>query len=363
MLEQHFLQKPTSWHAGAVYTLVFFLCFCQSCQTITADPKEIKSHTWKEAFQFLGFNWTLTREIGGPYLNATPHRENPDQIALSKDVPLNVPGSNFKSFIRLYIPTEIPRETKLPVIIFIHGGGFVQYRASSAIYHYHLNNMTARVPAVIASVEYRLAPENPLPASYEDALHAVLWLKSQAQCCHHRDPWLDQYADFSKVFILGESAGGNIAYHAALRATTHNLQPMRIQGVILAQAFFGGVKRTSSEIRLIEDAHLPLYVNDAYWTLSLPFQANRDHKFSNPFIHGFDRVKRVPKWFVKDDEGDPLIDRSKEFVRLLELYEVPVFYRFYPGGYHDVEVLDFEAALVFFHDVKTFIYYTGVAED
>lgn len=108
MLEQHSLQKPTSWHAGAVYTLVFFLCFCQSCQTITADPKEIKSHTWKEAFQFLGFNWTLTREIGGPYLNATPHRENPDQIALSKDVPLNVPGSNFKSFIFLLKSQEKP---------------------------------------------------------------------------------------------------------------------------------------------------------------------------------------------------------------------------------------------------------------
>ncbi|CAI9784962.1 unnamed protein product [Fraxinus pennsylvanica] len=196
-----------------------------------ADSKEIESHTWKEVFLVLGFNWKVTREIISPMVNATPFLDpnQPNQVAFSKDVPLKVPGSNFKSFP--FITTSI-------------------------------------------TYEYRLAPENPLPVAYEDALHAILWLKSQAQHCLHRDPWLDEFADFSEVFIMGESAGGNIAYHAALRATKFNLRPMRIQGVILDQAFFGGVERTSSELRLVEDARLPLYVNDAYWSLALPFQAN-----------------------------------------------------------------------------------------
>ncbi|CAA2997799.1 probable carboxylesterase 8 [Olea europaea subsp. europaea] len=354
--------QQTSWHTVAIYTLVLFLCFSQSYRTIMADPKKTVSHTWKEVFQVLGFNVTLTREIRDPIVNATPFPDPnlPNQVALSKDVPLNPPHSKFKSFIRLFVPVQLPRKTKLPLIIYIHGGGFVSSSPASSQFHEHCKNMSARVQAVVASVNYRLAPEHPLPAAYEDAFDAISWVHYQAR--FQRDLWLEQFADFSRVFIMGSSAGANIAYHVSIRASYYNFGPLKIQGVLLDQPFFGAVKRTSSELRLIEDAHLPLYMADAFWTLALPFQANRDHEFSNPFSCGFERDQRLPRWFVKDEEGDPMVDRAKELVRKLVVKKVPVVSRFYPGGFHGVEMVNMTAALTLFQDVKNFIYNNDAAE-
>ncbi|KAL2492101.1 putative carboxylesterase [Abeliophyllum distichum] len=297
-------------------------------------------------------------------VNATPFWDpnQPNQVAFSKDIPLDPLGTKLKPFIRLYIPVEPPRKTKLPLIIYIHGGGFVSLSVATIGYHDHCNNLAAQVHSVVASVEYRLAPEHPLPAAYEDVLQAIHWIKSQALDSLRPDPWLHKFANFSRVFIMGESSGGNIAYHVALRASELDLGPMKIQGVILDQPFFGGVERTSSELRLIEDPYLPLYMADAYWSLALPFQANRDHEFCNPFTYGFERVRRLPRWFVKDDEGDPLIDRSKKFVHMLKLNKVSVVYRFYPGGFHGIEIENKTAALPFFHDVKNFIYNIGATK-
>ncbi|KAL2554179.1 putative carboxylesterase 8-like [Forsythia ovata] len=85
------------------------------------------------------------------------------------------------AYIRLYIPVNPPTETKLPLIIYLHGGDFVLFSASTVIFHDFCNNIATQFPAVVASVEYRLAPENQLPEAYEDALNAIFWVQSQAQ--------------------------------------------------------------------------------------------------------------------------------------------------------------------------------------
>ncbi|KAL2472939.1 putative carboxylesterase 8-like [Forsythia ovata] len=94
------------------------------------------------------------------------------------------------AYIRLYIPVNPPTETKLPLIIYLHGGDFVLFSASTVIFHDFCNNIATQFPAVVASVEYRLAPENQLPEAYEDALNAIFWVQSQAQgsprCCFER---------------------------------------------------------------------------------------------------------------------------------------------------------------------------------
>ncbi|GAY41293.1 hypothetical protein CUMW_058320 [Citrus unshiu] len=67
-------------------------------------------------------------------------------------------------------------------------------------------------------------------------------------------------ADLSSCFLVGDSSGGNIAYHAALRAAAgvDNLAPLKIRGLILYKPFFSGVKRTKSEMRLENDPNFPL---------------------------------------------------------------------------------------------------------
>ncbi|KAG8363367.1 hypothetical protein BUALT_Bualt19G0015000 [Buddleja alternifolia] len=316
-------------------------------------------HTWQEAFKVLGIEWnrdgTLKREIHIPMVEPTPYEDSttPPPPALSQDIPLSPYN---KAYIRLYIPLNPPKDKKLPLIIYFHGGDFVLYSASTVIFHNFCNDVASQFPAVVASVEYRLAPENRLPAAYDDALNAIFWAKDQALQKGGRDPWME-YADFSRVFLLGSSAGANIAYHVALRALDFDINPLKIKGLILNQAFFSGLERSQSEIRLKDDPYVALYVNDVLWSLALTRNLNRDHEFCNPISGGtyLGRVYRLPKVFIKGDFDDPLVDRSIELGKFLQSCRVPVYHRFNEGGFHGMELSDKTAAQKLYDDMKSFV--------
>lgn len=70
--------------------------------------------------------------------------------------------------------------------------------------------------AVVVSPDYRLAPEHRLPAALDDGLATLRWLQKQA-LGWDPDPWLGEgRVDYGKVFLVGDSSGGNIAHHLAL---------------------------------------------------------------------------------------------------------------------------------------------------
>ncbi|KAL8495423.1 hypothetical protein ACS0TY_019531 [Phlomoides rotata] len=333
--------------------IVWLFLVCLSWQTTQSQQ-----HTWQEAFKVLGIKWkkdgTLNRTIQIPMVDPTPYEgSNPKQTALSQDIYLSPYN---KASVRLYIPLNPPKNRKLPLIVYLHGGDFVLFSASTVIFHNFCNNIASRFPAVVVSVEYRLAPEKRLPAAYDDALNAILWLKNQSLGIGGRDPWLE-YADFTKTFLLGSSSGANIVYHTALRTLDFNLRPLKIKGILLNQAYFGGLRPTKSETRLIDDAYVPLYINHVLWSLALPKNLNRDHEFCNPISGGtyLGRVFRLPKVYIKGDYGDPLVDRSVQLAQFLASCRVPVYSRFNQGGFHGIELLNTTVAKELYRDMKWFV--------
>lgn len=142
---------------------------------------------------------TLNRLLKIPSLPATPDVLTPDQPTVSKDVTLD---ADKKTSLRIFRPTELPSNdtsvAKLPIIIYVHGGGFIDFSTATAMIHDHCNKMAVEIPAVLVSVDYRLAPENRLPAQYEDAVDAILWVKKQAELGGEGDEWLRDYGDFSR---------------------------------------------------------------------------------------------------------------------------------------------------------------------
>jgi acetyl esterase/lipase len=297
---------------------------------------------------------TITRLLEIP---ETPPTSDPSLRipVLSKDIPINQSNN---TWVRLFLPSEAldNSPTKLPLVVYYHGGGFIICSPASSIFHDFCVNMAIELRVIIASVEYRLAPEHRLPAAYDDAVEALHWIRTA------QDDWLRKYADFSSCFLMGSSAGGNIAYHAGLRAADEvgHLEPLKIRGLILHQPFFGAIQRTGSELRLVNDPVLPQSASDLMWELSLPIGVDRDHEYCNPTVGGGSKLLekiKVLGWriFVSGYDGDPLFDRQVESVKMLEQKFVQVVAHFGVGGCHGVEFSDPQKAKALFRVAKDFI--------
>lgn len=100
--------------------------------------------------------------------------------------------------LRLYRPHSV--KGPAPVLLFFHGGGWSM--GGLPCYDAPLSHLAAQSGFIIASVGYRLAPENPFPAPLEDALNSTRWALSRIG---------DLGGDPTRLLIGGDSAGGTLA--------------------------------------------------------------------------------------------------------------------------------------------------------
>ncbi|KAK9706680.1 hypothetical protein RND81_07G144200 [Saponaria officinalis] len=152
----------------------------------------------------------------------------------SKDVKISVGGS-----ARLYRPDHIPECTKLPVLIYYHGGAYCQFSAFTVTFHNYLNSMVSEAQVIAVSVDYRLAPEYPIPICYDDTWDVTKWVLSHS-AEKGPDPWITQWGDMGRVFLAGDSAGANMSHNMLAQATREGLlcPDKKIKGVILVHPFF-----------------------------------------------------------------------------------------------------------------------------
>jgi acetyl esterase len=117
---------------------------------------------------------------------------------------ITVPGGDGLRAARVYRPDV---DGAVPTMVFFHGGGFVIGDIET---HDDQARLICRDGAmVVVSVDYRLAPEHPFPAGFEDCLAATRWAA---------DNIADLGGDASKLVVGGDSAGGNLSAAVALAA-------------------------------------------------------------------------------------------------------------------------------------------------
>ncbi|KAL3839369.1 hypothetical protein ACJIZ3_023960 [Penstemon smallii] len=264
--------------------------------------------------------------------------------------------------LRLYKPRH-PSSTKLPIIYFFHGGGFCIASRTWPNCHNSCLSLASGLQAVVVAPDYRLAPEHRLPAAYNDSVTAVKWLQNQALLLNSGggDEWLKDGVDFEKVFIVGDSSGGNLAHHQAveLGRGSPDLAPVRVRGYVLMAPFFGGTVRTKSEAEGPPEQFLNIEVLERFWRLSIPIGSTADHPLANPFGPSspkLDGVKLDPI-LVLVGGNEVMKERIEDYAKRLKDMGKEVDYVEFKGEEHGFFILNpfSEVANRVLHEIKQFM--------
>lgn len=193
----------------------------------------------------------------------------------SKDI---IYSSEHNLSARIYFPNNTNRNQKLPLVVYFHGGAFIFENAFSLTYHAYMNTLVSHAKIIAVSVDYRRAPEDPVPAAHEDSWTALKWVASHANGRGPED-WLKTYADFQKVILSGDSAGGNIAHHMGIRQGQEKLEGINIDGICLLFPYFWGSAPIPGE------PYAPEYwttIIDELWRIARPDTSGLDDPIINP---------------------------------------------------------------------------------
>ncbi|NMO04348.1 alpha/beta hydrolase [Gordonia sp. TBRC 11910] len=116
----------------------------------------------------------------------------------------SAPGPAGDVPVRIYRPAGAGPEP-LPAVVYYHGGGWVI--GTLDIVDNPMRRLANALGSVIVSVDYRLAPEHPFPAAFDDSLAALQWVSTNADYLN---------VDAGAIAVAGDSAGGNLAAAVAL---------------------------------------------------------------------------------------------------------------------------------------------------
>ncbi|XP_057419563.1 probable carboxylesterase 12 [Lotus japonicus] len=206
-------------------------------------------------------------ELVPPSLDPATNVESKD-IVISKDDNVSA---------RIFLPKLTNPNQKLPLLVYFHGGGFCVGTPFSPHYHNFLNTIVSQARVVGISVHYRRAPEHPVPIAFEDSWTSLKWVASHCGG-NGPDEWLNRHADFGKVFISGDSAGGTIAHQMGIRVGAEGLPGINLEGIVLVHSYFWGVERIGSES---EQPELAAFMGNL-WRFTCPSSTGYDDPFLNP---------------------------------------------------------------------------------
>ncbi len=227
-----------------------------------------------------------------------------------------IPGTGGDIAIRVYRPSDEP---SLPVIVYLHGGGWVL--GSIGDYDSILRPVANRAEAIVVAVDYRLAPEHRFPAAFDDAWTATKWVSGHAA---------ELGGDPRRVAVMGDSAGGNLAAAIALMARDVGHPDLALQVLlypVVDEEFTSPSMIENASGYLLETERMRWffrqYLNDA---------ADGDDWRVSP-ARAADLAGVAPA-LVVTAEYDPLRDQGNAYAARLRDAGVAVEHTEYPGVFH-----------------------------
>ena len=240
--------------------------------------------------------------------------EDQETCARVEDVNIAVEGGEIPA--RIYAPEA---SSPLPVMVHFHGGGWVYLNLDT--HDGYCRTLANSAGCAVVAVEYRKAPEYAFPTPVDDCYQALSWVANNAQ---------DLGLDGSRIGVVGDSAGGNLAAAVTLMARDKGGPELKLQ-VLTYPAVDAAMSAPSIE----ENAAAPLLGRQQmawFWGHYVPKGTDvRDPRLSPLYA---DDLGDLPPAFISTAEFDPLRDEAEDYADKLQAANVDVDCRRYDGVFH-----------------------------
>ena len=221
----------------------------------------------------------------------------------------------------------------LPVLLYIHGGGFVVMSPET---HAKLTKLLAiGSGAIVVSIDYRRAPQHPHPAPLDDCVAAFRWLRANAAALG---------GDPDRIAIAGDSAGGNLTAATVLRLLAEGDAPPTAAMLICAWTDLANATASFRDFGP-DDPVIDNLVMEFFRESYAPTPSQWEDPFVSP-LRG--DLSAYPPTCVVIGGIDPLRDDGLQFAEKLRAAGREVDEQFHAGMPHDfmlwVPTLDAVAA-------------------
>lgn len=232
-------------------------------------------------------------------------RSTPENISQMHDIKnIFIPSKHAKIPARIYKPTT---DNNLPVLVWFHGGGWVLGDLDSA--DFTCRELASLSQCIVVSVDYRLAPESPFPAAYNDCLEAVKWTVNNASSLG---------GDEHNIAVGGDSAGGNLAACVCLATRDLNLK-IKFQLLIypVIETDFNNTSYTENADGYFLTRNMMIWFWDHYVPDTVMRKDPRVAPLNAP-------LKDLPQAWLLTAGFDPLRDEGVKYAAELAKAGVPV---------------------------------------
>ena len=195
-----------------------------------------------------------------------------------------------------------------PVLVYLHGGGWV---CGSPVTHRKLAHRFAEAGYLVFNVDYRLAPEHPFPAPFEDCVHAIQWAAEQAS----------RYGgDASRLAVGGDSAGANLTAASVAALADQPGAPVISAALLIYGVFdFAMMDAPAGDDPLAAmGADLMEIMVGSYLGAERPESVLRDPRVSPIHVS-----EKLPPCHLVVGGADPLVAQQEALTKLLESHGTP----------------------------------------
>jgi acetyl esterase len=278
-------------------------------------------------------------DTGSPIYTLTPQKARAVLNGLQASYPVQklpadienrtIPGSpnGTKVSITIVRPPNSSNET-LPVVIYIHGGGWVLGGFNT---HDRLvREIANKAHVAIVFVDYTLSPEAKYPVALDQAYAATKWVTQNGQTIH---------VNPSRLAVVGDSVGGNMAAALAILAKERG-GPKIIFQVLFYPVTDGTNFNSSSYLKLQNGYWLTRQAMKWFWDNYAPDKAIRKQLTASPLQATVEQLRGLPPALIITDEFDVLHSEGEAYAHKLIDAGVPVTAVRYFDTTHDFVMLN-----------------------